>query len=95
MKKYELMFIINPSLNEEERNSLIQEIKNELDSFGLQIINEDIVWIKDLAYKINNSLTWFYIIYKLESDKNDFFGLIKSLNIKKNIWRHLFLKIEE
>jgi ribosomal protein S6 len=43
MKKYELMFIINPSLNEEERNSLIQEIKNELDSFGLQIINEDIV----------------------------------------------------
>ncbi len=95
MKKYELMIIINPSLNDEERESLIQEIKNELESFKLKITNEDIVWSKDLAYKINNSLTWFYIIYNLESDSNDFFGLIKSLNIKKNIWRHLFLKIEE
>jgi ribosomal protein S6 len=43
MKKYELMIIINPSLNDEERESLIQEIKNELESFKLKITNEDIV----------------------------------------------------
>jgi ribosomal protein S6 len=30
MKKYELMFILNPELQEDDKNSLISEIKKEL-----------------------------------------------------------------
>ncbi|HBA44522.1 TPA: hypothetical protein DEG21_00950 [Patescibacteria group bacterium] len=30
MKKYELMFILNPEMQEDERVSLISEIKKEL-----------------------------------------------------------------
>jgi small subunit ribosomal protein S6 len=95
MKKYELMLIINPSLQEEERNKVIWEIKAELKSASLKIESEEILWEKILAYKINNSKIGYYLIYKLESDKNAFFDLVKALNIKKNVWRHLFLKLEE
>ncbi len=95
MQKYELMFIINPSLQEEERNKLIWEIKAELKSASLKIINEDVWWEKDFAYKIKGSKNGYYIVYKLESERCEFFDLVKSFNLKKDIWRHLFLKIED
>jgi ribosomal protein S6 len=43
MKKYELMLIINPQLEENERVSLIDEIKLELEQAKVKIVSED-VW---------------------------------------------------
>lgn len=95
MRKYELMLIINPELTEEERTSLITDIKWELTSGKVKIIGEDIWWVKDLAYKIRWSKTWYYLIYNLESDGSKFFEITKSFNIKKDVWRFVFMKIED
>lgn len=95
MRKYELMLIINPELTDDERNNSIADIKLELTSAGVKIIGEDIWWVKDLAYKIRSSKTGYYIIYNIESDWSKFFDITKSFNIKKDIWRHMFIKIED
>lgn len=95
MRKYELMLIINPELTEEERNSLIADIKWELKSGKTKIISEDIWGAKDLAYKIRWSKTGYYLIYSLESDGSKFFEITKSFNIKKDIWRFMFMKLED
>ncbi|MDD2566181.1 MAG: 30S ribosomal protein S6 [Candidatus Gracilibacteria bacterium] len=95
MRKYELMLIINPELTDDERNNSIADIKLELTSAGVKIIGEDIWGVKDLAYKIRSSKTGYYIIYNIESDGSKFFDITKSFNIKKDIWRHMFIKIED
>ncbi|EKE27017.1 MAG: hypothetical protein ACD_4C00086G0008 [uncultured bacterium (gcode 4)] len=95
MKKYELMLIINPELQEDDRTALISEIKQELNQAGITVTNEDIWWAKELAYKIRNSNIWYYILYALELEKWNFFDLTKSFNIKKDIWRHIFIKLED
>lgn len=95
MRKYELMLIINPELTEDDRSALISDIKTELKSAKAKIIGEDIWWAKDLAYKIRWSKTGYYLIYNLESDGSKFFDVTKSFNIKKDIWRFMFIKLED
>lgn len=95
MRNYELMLIINPELTEADKTVLIDDIKSELKSAKVKISNEDIWGTRDLAYKIRGSKTGFYILYKLESDWANFFDITKSFNIKKDIWRHMFVKLED
>jgi len=89
------MLIINPESTEEDRNNLIADIKLELTSWGVKIESEDIWWAKDLAYKIRWSKVGYYLLYNIESDWSKFFEITKSFNIKKDIWRHMFIKIED
>lgn len=95
MKKYELMLILNPQLEENERVSLIWEIKLELEQSSVKIISEDVWGARDLAYKIKNSKSGYYILYTVESSWDKFFDLTKSFNLKKEIWRHIFIKLED
>lgn len=95
MKKYELMFILNPELQENDRVDLISEIKKELKQAWVKLTQEDDWWVKDLAYKIRNSGTGHYLLYSIESDWKAFFDLTKLFNIKKDIWRHIFIKLED
>lgn len=95
MRKYELMLIINPEQTEEERTILMNDIKGELTSSKAKIIGEDIWGAKDLAYKIRWSRTGYYLLFTLESDGSKFFEITKSFNIKKDIWRFMFMKLED
>lgn len=95
MKKYELMLIINPELTEDDRNVLVSDIKSELTSQEVKIESEDLWWVKDLSYKIKWSKTGYYILFNLESKWDKFFDITKSFNIKKDIWRHMFVKLED
>jgi small subunit ribosomal protein S6 len=66
MAKYELMFIVDPSLSEEDRNTSIDTFKSTLEKFSAKIEKEDIIGEKKLAYKINKSATGFYVLLDLE-----------------------------
>jgi small subunit ribosomal protein S6 len=55
MANYELMAIINPALSEDERNTLIGELKSSLEKNSAKIEKEDVWGDKKMAYKINKS----------------------------------------
>ncbi len=95
MNKYELMMILNPNLAEADRATLVSEIETELTSHGATIANADYWGVRDLAYKIRATSTGYYILYTLESDGRSFFDVTKDFNIKKDIWRFMFVKIED
>lgn len=95
MRKYELMLILNPELSEQDRNSLIEDIKSELAAVWAKIESEDIWGTKDLAYKIKWSRTGYYLLYKIDADGSKFFEVTKAFNIKRDIWRHMFVKLED
>jgi small subunit ribosomal protein S6 len=59
-----------------------------------QIEKEDIWWDKKLAYKINKSDRWFYVLLDLQLDWKLIKDLSKSINLDKNIWRYMFTKKE-
>ena len=95
MRKYELMLILNPELGDTGAATLLGEVKAELATIGTVIDKEDIWGAKDLAYKINNSKTGYYALYTLTLEKGDFFAVTKAFNLKKDIWRHMFVRLED
>lgn len=95
MRKYELMLILNPELGDAGAATLLQEVKTELEAVGAKIDKEDIWGVKDLAYKINNSKTGYYVLFNLSLEKGDFFAVTKHFNLKKDIWRNMFVRLEE
>jgi len=94
MANYELMFIVDPSLSEEERNSSIDNLKSILEKYSTKIEKEEVIGEQKLAYKINKSTTWFYVLLDLELDWVNIKDISNEINLDRKIWRYMFVKKE-
>ena len=61
MRRYETIYILRPSLNEEEINSLVERTNGIITALGGQIIELDKWGMKKLAYFIKKESQGFYI----------------------------------
>lgn len=96
MRKYELMMIVNPALTDAERTELVSTIESELTDAGANVLERRHPGEQKLAYRIRTSEVGYYLLYTLESEGNGgFFEVSNSFNIKKDIWRYMFTKIED
>jgi small subunit ribosomal protein S6 len=95
MRQYELMMILDSSLADTERNTLISEIETELETNGATIVTRDHPGERELAYRIHGSKTGFYLLYTLEKSSGDFVRVTNTFNIKTNIWRFMFVRIDD
>lgn len=90
MKSYELMMIIDPKLEKQALETLISDLRSELDVHGLSIVKEDVWGVRDMAYKINGSKQGYYLVYTLSPAASlDVPGLNSVFGIKKGLWRYL------
>ena len=95
MAKYELMLILNPSITEEARNTSINNLKKLFETNSVTIEKEDIWGDKKLAYKINSTDRWFYILYNLDFDGKVISPMTKIMNLDKNIFRFMFVRLDK
>ena len=91
MKKYELMIIVNSQLSEDEKKETLEILKKIINKSSWKISNENIWWEKKLAYKINGSENWYYVLYDLEIDWKNIKNISKEINLHKDIWRYMFV----
>lgn len=95
MRKYELMMIVDPTISDDDRKSLLKEVTAELTAHKAKILTDDQWGVKHMAYKISGSATGYYVLYTIESEGQGFFELTKSFNLKKTIWRHMFVRLDD
>lgn len=94
-RKYELLAIVNPSLEETVRKELVAFIEAEL-SARATIVKNDQWGERKLAYKIHASDKGFYVLYELETEAQDIVQqLSKAFNLKKDIWRYMFTAAQD
>jgi small subunit ribosomal protein S6 len=95
MRQYELMMILNPALTDAERWELISSVEAELAHAGASILTQDHPGERDLAYRIRGSKTGYYLLYTLEKESGNFEQASNAFNIKTNIWRFMFVRLED
>lgn len=61
MKKYEIMYIINPTVLEEGREALIAEVNALLEANGATIAKTEKWGERKLAYPIEKKKSGFYV----------------------------------
>ena len=96
MRKYDIMFIVKPDLEEAEINKVADSMKEVLTSHGAKIESEKAMGQKELAYEINGYKARYYFLFVVES-KDDAatkeFDRVSLIN--ENIIRHLIVRLEE
>lgn len=95
MRQYELMMILNPALTDSERTELISSIETELEHAGAKVETSDHPGERDLAYRIHGSKTGYYLLYTLSKESGDFVATSNAFNIKTNIWRFMFVRLDD
>ena len=96
MRKYEIMFIVRPTLSEDEKKNVIAKFVKVLTDNKATITNEKDLGQRELAYEIKDFKSGFYYLVDLEA--NDDAAISEFDRQAKNtsdIVRHLITKIED
>lgn len=93
MNKYEVMFIINPQLGEEETKSVVDKFKAMLEASGT--VDTFAEWGKRrLAYPIDDYTEGYYVLATFESNPEFPQELERVFKITDGVLRYLTLRRE-
>ncbi|AEB26265.1 30S ribosomal protein S6 [Bacillus sp. L381] len=95
MKKYEVMYIIRPNIDEESKKAVIERFNNVLTSNGAEITGTKDWGKRRLAYEINDFRDGFYQILNVQSDAAAVSEFDRLAKISDDIIRHIVVKEEE
>ena len=96
MRKYEIMFILKPDLEEKTVKETIKKLEKSLTDNKAVITLSKELGKKDFAYEIKGFKSGFYFLYNIESS-ND--AAVKEFNrvarIDENVVRHLVINLDK
>ena len=94
MRKYEIMYIVRPNLEEEGRKAVITNFQNMFTNMGAEIVETKEWGMRDLAYAIEDFTKGYYVVMTVNSSieaKNEFDRLAK---FSDDILRHMIVKLD-
>lgn len=94
MNKYETLFVIAPSLTEEEVKAVIEKAKGVIEGSNGVIDNVDEWGKRRLAYEINKINEGYYVLINFTSDSELPKELDRVFRISDNVVRHLIVKLD-
>lgn len=94
MNKYDAMYIIRPSLDEEQRKAIIDEVNAIFTSRGTAEVKVNEWGKRRLAYEINDEKEGYYVVLSFESDSAEALNEYDRVcNIRDAIIRHIVVKL--
>ncbi len=95
MRKYELMYIVRPNIEEEAKKALVERFNEILTSNGAEIIEAKDWGKRRLAYEINDFREGFYQIVKVNAGSQAIDEYTRLANISEDIIRHIAVREED
>ena len=96
MTKYEIMFIVQPNLEEEALKKVVKSLEKTLTSNNAVITLSKELGQKEFAYEIKKYKSGYYFLYNIEA-KND--KAVKEFDrvalINENVIRHLIINFDK
>lgn len=90
MRSYDLVIVVRPSLEDEERKKLIDVAKGFLE--GVKFSKEEEWGQKPLAYIIKKEVAGYYYLFQFSTENSVPAGFEQKLLTNENILRHLLLR---
>ncbi len=95
MRGYELMYIINPALDEEAVNVVVEKFKTLLENNGGEITKLDRWGKRRMAYEINDLKEGHYILCYFNGKPETAHELDRVMKISDDIIRHMIVRNEK
>jgi len=94
MNKYELMFIIDPTLEDTKKESYIEEVKGIIATAG-EVSDTDVWGLKKLAYPILKKSEGYFVVMHFNAKPELPKELDRRLRISDNCMRHIIVNLDE
>ena len=95
MELYESLFIIRPSVSDEETNALIEKMKGVADRTGAQFIKSENWGRKKLAYEVRRERKGTYGYFYFKAPNNTVGELEHAYRLEDNIIKFLTVHLEK
>lgn len=95
MKRYEIMYIIRPNLEEEARKNLIAEINAIFVKFESEEPKVHEWGMRDLAYEINDLKKGYYVVLDVLATTDAINEVDRVIKIKEDVLRHIVIARDE
>ena len=89
MKKYEVMYIVRPNLEEDARKALIEEVNNVFTSNSSTVDSVKEWGMRELAYEIKGETKGYYVLLNVTAVPEAIKEFERVANIKENIIRYI------
>ncbi len=94
MTKYETMFILDPALEDEKKDEIIELVKGIIETEGT--VGEVDVWgMRKLAYPIQKKNEGYYVVVQFEAEPTLPKELDRRMKISDAVMRHIIVNKEE
>ncbi|HLR11830.1 MAG TPA: 30S ribosomal protein S6 [Sporosarcina sp.] len=94
MRKYEIMYIMQPTIEEDAKKALIERFDGVLTSNGAEIIESKEWGKRRLAYEINDFREGFYQLVTLNATEEALNEFTRLANINEDIIRHMAIRLD-
>ncbi len=94
MRKYEIMYIIRPTVLEDDRKVLVEELHNIFTSRNCELLEVNEWGMRDLAYEIDKHQKGYYVVLSVNSTDEARAEFDRVVRIKEDVIRHLIIRDE-
>ena len=96
MRHYELTFIVDPVLSNEEIQTVRQTYEDQVKKLGCNIVHIDDIGLKQLAYPINKRNSGIYFTIEFEAENGQSIAPLElSLRRDERIMRFLTISLDK
>ena len=95
MNKYELLYIIDKDVAEENRNAAMKMVEDTIVSFGGNVSEVDVWGLRKYAYPINFKTEGFYVLLCFEADPSSIKELERRMRVNDAFVRFMTTSVIE
>jgi len=94
LRHYETMFITKPTLTDEEKANIVENIKKVIEENGGEVVAVDNIGVRELAYPINKFERGHYYIIYYKAPANAILELERQMRYNEDLLRFMTVKYE-
>ena len=91
MKKYEILYIIENSISDEDKEKVIASVRDLIEKNGGKCEEPEKWGTRKYAYPIAYKQEGFYVLMNFEAEDSVPAAVASKLNINKNLVRHMIV----
>jgi small subunit ribosomal protein S6 len=95
LRTYELLFIIRPTLSDQEVEALIEQVKGHITNLGSTVTKAHKLGRRQLAYEIDRLREGTYVLFTFDGNGAGLVELDRRLRVTDSILRHMVVRIDQ
>lgn len=94
MQKYETLYVVQPTLTEEQVDEIIRTFETVIPENSGTLIKTDKWGKRKLAYRVGRHWEGYYVLYEYEGDGSTQRELERRMRIHEHVMRHLTVAVD-